>query len=108
MIEVFGDKVIAVDLEHGERKTKSGIVLRDDDGKTHGIRCRWAKVYCRGEKADQIEEGQWILIEHGRWSHKFKEKDENGELRDFWLVDYHGIWGVSDELPETFVVNDSY
>jgi co-chaperonin GroES (HSP10) len=108
MIEVFGDKVVVVDLEHGERKTKSGIILRDDDGKTHGIRPRWAKVYCKGEKAIGIEEGQWILIEHGRWSHKFKEKDENDDLRDFWLVDYNSILSVSDERLETFIVNDSY
>lgn len=107
MIEAFGDRVIAVDLEHGERKTKTGIILRNDDGKTHGIRPRWARVYAVGDKAKKVTEGMWVFIEHGRWTHKFREKDENGNLKDFWLVEYKSILAVSDDKPDTFVVNDS-
>jgi co-chaperonin GroES (HSP10) len=107
MIETFGDRVITTDLEHGERKTKSGIVLRDDDGKTHGIRARWSKVYTTGEKAKLVSKGMWVLVEHGRWTHKFREKDENGELKDFWMVEYKSILAVSDEKPDDVVVNDS-
>lgn len=108
MIETFGDKVVVVDLEHGERKSSSGIILNDDDGKTHGIRPRWAKVYAVGERATEVKEGQWVMIEHGRWTHKFLEKDVDGKIRDFWLAEYSSIMMVSDELPETFVIGDSY
>lgn len=108
MIETFGDRVIATDLEHGERKTKSGIILRDDDGKTHGIRARWAKVYTTGEKAELVSKGMWVLVEHGRWTHKFRDKDEDGEIKDFWMIEYKSILAVSDEKPDDVVINDSY
>lgn len=108
MIETFGDRVIAVDLEHGERKTKSGIVLRDDDGKTHGIRARWARVYETGDKATLVSKDMWVLVEHGRWTHKFREKDEDGKIRDFWMLEYKSILATMDEKPEDVVVNDSY
>lgn len=108
MIETFGTKLIVTAMEHGERKTKSGIILRNDDGKTHGIRARWALVYATGEKVKGVEVGQWVLIEHGRWSHRFKEKDENGTNIELWMADYKGLWAVSDEKPDTFILNDSY
>jgi len=108
MIEAFGERIIVEDLEHGERKTKSGIVLRDDDGKTHGIRSRWAKVYKVGEEATLVKEGMWVYIEHGRWTHKFREKNDDGEIQDYWLAEYKSILAVSDEKPEGVIVNDSY
>lgn len=108
MVETFGNKLIVTDLEHGERKSKGGIVLRNDDGKTHGIRARWARVYAKGEQVTDVEVGQWVLIEHGRWTHRFKEKDENGNLIDLWMADYKGLWAVADEKPDVFIINDSY
>ncbi|ASV44308.1 hypothetical protein PBI_SCTP2_293 [Salicola phage SCTP-2] len=102
MIEVFNKKVIVTELEHGESKTKGGIVVPDDDGKERGIRPRWCKVHKVGEKASDIKEGQWILVEHGRWSYRFKESYDNGEEDSFWYVDYDSILAVWDgeEKPE--------
>lgn len=108
MIEAFGDKVIVKNLEYGERQTKTGIILKNDDGKVHGIRPRWAQVHKVGENVKLLEEDQWILIEHGRWSHKFEHKDDDGKIHEYWLVEYKSIWGVASEKPETFIVSDSY
>ena len=44
MATIFGDikplrnNLIVRNIEKGERKTKGGIILRNDDGKEHGIR----------------------------------------------------------------------
>ena len=37
------DDVIVEDMEFGERKLSSGIIMLSDDGKGYGIRPRWAK-----------------------------------------------------------------
>lgn len=100
MIEAFNKKVIATHLEHGETKTKSGIVVPDDDGKERGIRPRWCKVYKVGEAISDIQEGDWILVEHGRWSYKFNEYNDDGEEDTFWYVDHTSILAVWDEEAE--------
>jgi co-chaperonin GroES (HSP10) len=52
--KVFGhvhplkDGIIVEDMNFGERKTRSGLILLEDDGKLQGIRPRWAKVYAVG------------------------------------------------------------
>lgn len=68
VMHAYKGKVLVTELEYGERKTAGGIVLTNDDGKLRGIRSRWAKVYAVGEDITDIKEGEWILIEHGRWS----------------------------------------
>lgn len=100
MIEVKGMRVIVTDLEQGERHYGS-IIVQDDNGKRHGIRSRWCKVYRVGEEVTDIKPGEWILVEHGRWSQKFQEKDDNGVVTDFWVVDYPKyVTMVAEEKPE--------
>lgn len=102
MIEAVGNRVVVCELEHGERKF-GNIIVQDDDGKRHGIRSRWCKVFKIGGDVRDIEEGQWILVEHGRWSLKFKERDDNGEEIDLWIVDYpKHVLAVADEKPDTW------
>lgn len=55
-------------IEGGEQRTKGGIILRDDNGKDHGIRQRWAQVYAVGPDITDVKPGEWCLIKHGRWS----------------------------------------
>jgi co-chaperonin GroES (HSP10) len=42
------DNVIVIDMNFGEQVTNSGIILRSDNGKAHGVHPRWAKVYAVG------------------------------------------------------------
>lgn len=90
-------KVLVTELEHGERTTAGGIVLTNDDGKIRGIRSRWGKVYSVGEDITDIKEGQWILIDHGRWSRTI---EVDGIQMN--LVDYPAAVSlVSDDDPRT-------
>ena len=64
------DKVIVTDLERGEKTSKGGIIMLDDStvaAGERGIR-RWARVYAVGPEQKDVSEGEWILLEHGRWS----------------------------------------
>jgi co-chaperonin GroES (HSP10) len=101
-IRPLNKDVIVYDMDFGEIKTQSGIVIQSDDGKAHGIKPRWGKVYKVGPKQHDVKEGQWILIEHGRWTRKVKIDDGAGE-KEIQKVDVDCILAVSDERP-----NDAY
>lgn len=73
------DNIIVHNMMFDERFTTGGIVLLDDDGKSSGIRPRWAQVYSVGPDQKDVRVGQWVLVEHGRWTRGIKIKDENGE-----------------------------
>lgn len=106
MIEPVGMRVIATDMDHGERKIGS-IIIRDDDGKRHGIRSRWCKIFKVGSEVDAIQPNQWVLVEHGRWSHKFTETDDDGNEQDFWIIDYpRGVLATSKTKPETWNIGN--
>lgn len=99
--------ILVIDMDLGEMKTTSGIIIQSDDGKSHGIKPRWAKVYKVGSKVTDIKEGQWILIEHGRWTRKIKINDGDGE-KEFQKVDTDCILAVTDEKPNDFYIGQEY
>lgn len=98
-IRAINSDVIVHDMEIGERLSKGGIILRNDDGQTHGIKPRWAKVYCVGPEQKDVRPGQWILIEHGRWTRQMTIEDSNG-VQKIQKVDIKGMLAVSDDAPD--------
>lgn len=100
---------IFAQLQVGERVTKSGIVLRDDNGKMEGIRPRWGKVWQVADDITYIKPGQWILVEHGRWTMAITIKDDLGNDFKFSKIDPNGILCVQDEAPEEDIqIGDSF
>jgi co-chaperonin GroES (HSP10) len=98
-IRALNGKVLVHNIEQGEKRTKNGIIMTDDDGKERGIRERWAQVYAVGQDIDDISVGQWILIKHGRWSRgiDIKSDDTQTTIRQ---VDYpEAVLLVADECP---------
>ena len=87
--------VIVTNLERGERLSESGIIIPDDDGKDSGIRARWAQVYAIGPEQKDVEVGQWILMQHGRWTRGVDLKLEGKDKFRFWKADPKGMLGVS-------------
>jgi len=91
--------ILVIDMDMGNQVTKSGIVIQSDDGKVHGIKPRWAKVYKVGNNCGiDVKEGQWILIEHGRWTRKILIDDGESE-KEFQKVEVKSIVAVADEKP---------
>jgi co-chaperonin GroES (HSP10) len=98
-IKPLHDSVIVTDMDFNDRKLASGVLLLGDDGKTDGIRPRWSKVYAIGPEQQDIKLGQWILVEHGRWSRGLKIV-KDGEEFVIRRIDPEAIMFVSDEEPE--------
>ena len=101
-IRAIKNRVLASNMEKGERKTAAGIVIPDDNGKEGGIRARWGKVYSVGPdvKAD-IDVGNWILVEHGRWTRPLEIRDEDAVLT-LWGIEEESILAISEEQPVEF------
>jgi len=95
-LKPLNDTILVSDMYFGERITSGGIILRNDDSKSVGIRPRWCKVYAIGPEQKDVEVGQYILVAHGRWGRGIKIEDENGD-QTIRKVDPNDILLVSDE-----------
>jgi len=108
-IRPIQDHVLVTELYFGEQKTKGGIIIRDDNGTARGVYPRWAKVYAKGDKnKEEYNVGDWILIEHGRWTRKIDLEEENGDITTVHRVDVDAILCVSDEKPSGHVIGDEF
>jgi co-chaperonin GroES (HSP10) len=92
------DNVIVIDMNFGEQQTAGGIILQSDNGKAHGVHPRWAKVYAVGPEQQDVNVGQWVLIEHGRWTRGIKIEDDAGE-KIIRKIDTTCMLMVSDDAP---------
>lgn len=92
------DYIIVTEMSFKQRTLNSGIILLGDDGKTDGIRPRWARVFAVGPEQKDIKPGQWVLVEHGRWTRGSLVEVDGQELT-IRRVDGAAILLVSDELP---------
>jgi len=90
------------------KKTKSGLIITNDDGNTRGIYPRWGKVHAKGpDNKDDYQVGDWILIEHGRWTRAFNVDDGNGAI-ELRMIDQECIIGYSNEKPNDVYIGDEY
>ena len=94
------DKVFVSDMNFGMEKTKGGILLHSDDGKSSGLHPRWAKVWAIGKEQKELKVGQWVLMMHGRWTRGIEVENEDGEIITVRVIDMEGVLLVSDEEPE--------
>jgi co-chaperonin GroES (HSP10) len=96
-IRALGNNIIVDKMNFGERKTTGGIVLTSDDGKDSGIRPRWAQVYAVGPEQSDVKVGQWILIEHGRWTREFTVIGDDGVERVLRRADPEKVLAIYDD-----------
>lgn len=93
----IGNKIILINMDTGFKKM-NGLIHLDDSTMAsgeRGIRPRWAEVYAVGPEQTDVKVGDWVLMDHGRWSEgQTFRLSETEELR-FWLGDPNGILGVS-------------
>jgi co-chaperonin GroES (HSP10) len=94
--------VIVSNMNFGERKLASGIIMMSDDGKSSGVRPRWGKVWEIGPEQQDVVKGEWILMEHGRWGRAFDLELEGQDPIRLWRADPEAILAVSDESPKDY------
>lgn len=94
------NNIVIVDMDFGEQVTSGGLVLMSDDGKSEGVKSRWGKIYSVGPEQTDVKPGEWILLEHGRWSRGFTVLDDDGMDMTIRRADPNGIIVVSDHKPD--------
>lgn len=100
-VQALPTKLLATEIERGEEKSRGGIVLLNDDGKDEGIRPRWMQVYSKGvEVTDEINEGDWVYVEHGRWTRGMIVRSGDAEMT-LWGIDPDAVLLVSEEKPDS-------
>ena len=95
------DKVFVSDMNFGEEVTSSGLILQSDNGKGTGVHPRWARVWAIGPEQTDVKVGEWVLIEHGRWTRKFEYENEDGTITHLHVADNKGIMLTADEKPDS-------
>ena len=107
-IRAIQDRVIVKNMYFGEQTTKGGIILGSDDGKTRGIYPRWGQVHSKGPlNKDPYEVGDWILVEHGRWT-RGVNIDNDGDEFEMRMVDTDNILAWSEEKPDEVQFGQEY
>jgi co-chaperonin GroES (HSP10) len=99
----LNDNVLVSDMDFDMQKTASGILITSDNGKAEGIYPRWGRVWAVGPDQVDVNVGEWVLVEHGRWTRtiEFELDDENTiELR---RVDTKAILASADEKPQDWM-----
>ena len=100
--------LLVINMDMGEQVTSGGIVILSDDGKAHGVKPRWAQVYKVGDQCEvDVKPGQWVLIEHGRWTRKIKIDDGEGE-KEFQKVEVTSVIAVADQRPNDFYIGQEF
>lgn len=103
-IRPLTNKILVHNMNFGEQVTKSGIVLSSDNGKERGIYPRWGQVYAVGpEHNEEFRVGDWILVEHGRWTRGIDIELEDGTKTTIRMVENKSIMMWNDVPP-----NDVY
>jgi len=91
-------------MHFGEQTTKGGLIIKTDDGTTRGIYPRWGKVYDKCPKNnDDYNVGDWILIEHGRWTRGVELDDTT--IR---MVEAESILAYSETKPDDVQIGAEY
>jgi len=103
-IKAINNRVLVSHMHFGEQTTKSGLIIKTDDGTTRGIYPRWGKVYDKGPRnEDAYKVGDWVLVEHGRWT-------RGVELDDITIrmVEAESILAYSETKPEDVQIGAEY
>lgn len=104
-IKPIRDKIIVEDMQFGMQTTSKGLIILNNDGSNHGIKPRWARVHAVGPDQHDVDIGQYVLVEHGRWTRGVElENPESGESITIRMVDNNDILAVSDTPMEDMAI----
>ncbi|NBP14638.1 hypothetical protein EBU95_09625 [bacterium] len=93
------NNIIVSDMDFDHQVTKSGLFVASDNGKTSGIHPRWGKVFAVGPDQQDLNIGDWVLVEHGRWTRTIEWEDDIGDIKELRMVEEKSVLAVSEEKP---------
>ena len=104
-IRPIRDHVLVTEMDFQAQTTAGGIILTNDDGRGAGIRPRWGKVYSVGRLQKEIKVGEWVLVEHGRWTRGVDIDNGNEELT-LRMVEAESVLAYSEEKPDDVYISE--
>lgn len=93
------EHILVRDMNFAEQYSAGGIYIPSDDGKSEGVKPRWAKVFAIGPEQKDVKVGEWICVEHGRWTRGLEVEEDDGTKFTIWRVDPAGVMMSADEKP---------
>lgn len=100
MIQVDKKTIVATHMDTDGERVHKGIIIPAEGSTSRGIHARWCKIFKIGSEVTDVKEGQWVYVEHGRWTYAIDIKDETGEKMNVWVLDPEAIMVVADAKPE--------
>jgi hypothetical protein len=76
--------------------TESGIIINSGDG-NQMLWPRWCKALHVGPDVTEVKEGEFILVEPGKWTTAFRIDNVR-----YWKTDESRVIGVSDVPGHTY------
>lgn len=104
----LNENILVTDMSFDEQKTSSGIILRSDDGKAHGVKPRWCRVWAIGPNQKDVKVGEWVLVEHGRWTRGVTVEDQDGKECIIRRVDPEAILVQADARPSDVYIGAEF
>tara|TARA_Y100001970_G_scaffold90489_2_gene114121 strand:- start:15013 stop:15414 length:402 start_codon:yes stop_codon:yes gene_type:complete len=102
------DHVLVSDMEFAHLVTEGGIIIPGDEGTSRGIHPRWGKVYSVGPDQTDIKKGEWVLVDHGRWTRGVTLVTDEGEELQVRRVDIKDILGKQNAKPNAVYQSGVY
>lgn len=94
-VTLRGKVVLVKAMEFGNRTTAGGFIIKNDDMTVEGARPRWAEVLATGPEVMDFKKGQFVLIEHSRWTRGW-DMLENNEKITVRMIDNNDALLIAD------------
>ena len=92
------ENIFGVMIEgYGVTKTKGGLMVMEHNMTDGAIRPRWFHVTAIGPDQNDVSVGDYVLVEHARWSRKITV--DFGQDGDLYHIDEKEILLVTDRNP---------
>ena len=82
-----------------EQVTKAGVILLADNATEAGMKPRWFKAIAVHPEEEDVKEGDYVLVAHGRWSREYIYDDKD-ETQYIMVCESESLLGISDEFPD--------
>lgn len=96
LVKPIGKNILVTDMNFDQTIRSSGVIIPSDDGTSTGVKPRWGKVWAIGPEQKDVAVGEWVLVQHGRWSRGI-EIQENGQEIIIRQIDIDAILLVDDQ-----------
>jgi len=98
--------VFVTDLDRGPHLTAGGVFLPDDNFSERGVHPRWGQVRYVGPEVEDLKVGEWVYVEHARWTNEIELELPTGVVR-MWRVEYPQsvLLAADDDPRESAVIN---